>query len=133
MDHNFNKIDKYINDLSSNVDDISTSIKKYKKIKDIINRSQEQLNNTDFKIQNIEQNISLPDNFNFNENMEKIKNSLESINKDNENFEEFISNYINIKQLIFQCNLYINNSKLSIKQLIQDDEKNFVEISHTFK
>ena len=133
MDHNFNKIDKYINDLSSNVDDISTSIKKYKKIKDIINRIQEQLNDTDFKIQNIEQNISLPDNFNFNENMEKIKNSLESINKDNENFEEFIRNYINIKQLIFQCNLYINNSKLSIKQLIQDDEKNFVEISHTFK
>ena len=133
MDHNFNKIDKYISDLSSNIDDISTSIKKYKKIKDIINRTQEQLNNNDLKIQNIERNISLPDNFNFNENMEKIKNCLESINKDNENFEEFISNYINIKQLIFQCNLYINNSKLSIKQLIQDDEKNFVEISHTFK
>ena len=101
----------------------------YKKSKELINKSQEILNNYIKEIDNIKIS-SLPDNFNLNNSVEKIKNLLDIIKDESIEFEKFIELYKNVKYLIMQCKYFIDNSKTTIKQLIQDNDDDFVEISY---
>ena len=131
MEVNIKKIQKYLDDLSSNRDDISISIKKYKNSKELINKTQEILNNSINDLQSIKSDKNISDNFNLNENIDKIKDSLELIKDENIEFDKFLELYKEIKYSIIQCSYFVKNYNFTIKQLIQDNDNDFVEISYT--
>ena len=115
---------KYIEDLVNKLSDnseINESLDNYNnaiiQLKDVKNN----LNKIKIKIKNIpENNDFLQDyeNYDFNDNIEKLNILLEKNKEKNITIENCLENYVYAKEIIYNSRQFINNYKSSLKQLI---------------
>ena len=127
MEKYFKDIEKYLEELE-NENDIQKSLNKYNKCKNIINKSQKLLDNSCDDINNIV--LDNVDNVCLNKNISQIEDIIKEIEEESITFIEFIEKYKQGKKIINNCSKLLKKSKSEIKQLIKDNDDNFLEISY---
>ena len=113
--------------------DITKSLKYYKKGLELLDKSEINLENIKEKITEVDHemlDISTIDfsNYNLNNEILRLNSLLEENKEKNILLEKLVDNYIEAKKIINKCKVFINEYKSSIKQLIKDEDNNLIEI-----
>lgn len=128
-------MEKYFKDIEQNLEDleketdIQASLHKYKECKNKITESQKLLDTSCFDINNIIFENET-DNLCLNEKIKEIEHILKEIEEKDITFLDFIEKYKHGKKIINKVSIFLEKSKSEIKQLIKDNDNNFLEITY---
>ena len=152
MENYFKDIDKYLDELG-NTKDINRSIKIYNKCNNLLLKSQElfntnydayklnnnKLNNNEddsrldnSKLDNSKFDVSKLENMCLNTNVIKLEKIIEELKDDKIEFVDFTNKYKLSQEIIDNCKLFLKKSKGEVKQLMKDNENDYLEISYKF-
>ena len=132
MESKLKKVELLMSELFKE-NDITKSLKYYKKGLELLDKSETNLENIKEKITDVDHemlDITTIDfsNYNLNNEILRLNSLLEENKEKNILLEKLVENYIEAKQIINKCKVFINEYKSSIKQLIKDEDNNIIEI-----